>query len=110
MREPVSMAEQVAESVVLADAISSIQSFVSVFVGVYILLIFAYIITSWIRLPYSPWLNRIQRFLYDVCEPYLRLFRRILPPLGPLDLSPIVGVFVLIILNQLVNAALDAFR
>jgi uncharacterized protein YggT (Ycf19 family) len=104
------MAEQVAESVVLADAISSIQSFVSVFVGVYILLIFAYIITSWIRLPYSPWLNRIQRFLYDVCEPYLRLFRRILPPLGPLDLSPIVGVFVLIILNQLVNAALDAFR
>jgi YggT family protein len=104
------MAEYVADSVVLADAISSIQSFVSVFVGVYILLIFAYIITSWIRLPYSPWLNRIQRFLYDVCEPYLRLFRRILPPLGPLDLSPIVGVFVLIILNQLVNAVLDAFR
>jgi YggT family protein len=109
MREPVFMAD-VANSGVLADVISSVQSFVSVFVGVYILLIFAYIITSWIRLPYSPWLNRIQRFLYDVCEPYLRLFRRILPSLGPLDLSPIVGVFVLIILNQLVIALLDAFR
>ena len=58
---------------------------------VYILLIFAYILTSWIRLPYSLWLNRIQRFLYDVCEPYLRIFRRILPPFGPLDLSPIVA-------------------
>ena len=47
--------------------------------------IFAYILTSWIRMPYSPWLNRIQRFLYDVCDPYLRLFRRFIPPLGPLD-------------------------
>ena len=71
---------------VLADAISAIENFVHVFIIVYILLIFGYIITSWVRLPYSPWLNRIQRFLYDVCEPYLRLFRRILPPLGPLDL------------------------
>ena len=33
----------------------------------------------------------LQRFLYDVCEPYLRLFRAILPPLGPLDLSPMVA-------------------
>ena len=52
-----------------------------------LLLLFAYILTSWIRLPYRPWLNRVQRFLYDVCDPYLRIFRRFLPPLGPLDLS-----------------------
>jgi YggT family protein len=97
-------------SPVLLDAISSVQSFVSVFVGVYILLIFAYIITSWIRLPYSPWLNRIQRFLYDVCEPYLRIFRRFLPALGPLDLSPIVAVFSLIILNQIAVAILESFQ
>ena len=94
----------------LLDAISSIQSFVSVFVGVYILLIFAYIITSWIRLPYSPTLNRVQRFLYDVCEPYLRLFRRFLPSLGPLDLSPIVAVFSLIILNRIIVAVLESFQ
>jgi YggT family protein len=88
---------------VLYDAVGSIQSFVSVFIYVYTLLILAYIVTSWIRLPYSPWLNRIQRFLYDVCEPYLRLFRRILPTFGPLDLSPVVGVIVLIFVGQLVN-------
>jgi len=92
---------------VLGDAVGSIQRFVDIFFLVYILLIFAYILTSWIRLPYSIWLNRIQRFLYDVCEPYLRLFRRVLPPLGPLDLSPMVAVFVLIILQQVVNAVLD---
>jgi YggT family protein len=91
----------------LADAISSIQSFIDVFVSVYVLLILAYIITSWIRLPYSPWLNRIQRFLYDVCDPYLRLFRRVIPPLGPLDLSPMVAVFVLLIARSLVNRLLD---
>ena len=104
------MAQQVADSGVLADVISSIQSFVSVFFAVYILLIFAYIITSWIRLPYSPTLNRIQRFLYDVCEPYLRLFRRFLPSLGPLDLSPIVAVFSLIILREIIIAVLDSFQ
>ena len=57
-------------------------------------------ITSWIRLPYS--LNWLVRFLYDVCEPYLRFFRRILPSLGPLDLSPIVAVIVLAALDQIV--------
>jgi YggT family protein len=94
----------------LADAIDSVEQFVTVFIGVYILLIFAYIITSWIRLPYSPWLNRIQRFLYDVCEPYLRLFRRILPPLGPLDLSPIVAVFFLGLVRYAVLLLLDQLR
>ena len=79
-----------------------------VFVGVYVLVIFAYILTSWIRLPYS--LNAVQRFLQDVCEPYLRLFRRFLPPLGPLDLSPLVGVLVLIGVQQLLVRLLDRFH
>ena len=79
----------------LADAISQAQTFVNVFITVYTLVIFAYIITSWLRLPYSPWLNRVQRFLYDVSEPYLRLFRRLMPNTGPLDLSPWVATIVL---------------
>ena len=93
----------------LADAISRIQDFISVFIAVYILLIFAYILTSWIRMPYSPWLNRIQRFLYDVCEPYLRIFRRILPSLGPIDLSPIVAVFSLYFIRAVLMSILDRF-
>jgi YggT family protein len=110
MGEPSFMGPPMADSVVLFDVVSSIQSFVSVFITVYILLIFAYIITSWIRLPYSPTLNRVQRFLYDICEPYLRLFRRFLPSLGPLDLSPIVAVFALLIFREVVIAVLDSFR
>jgi YggT family protein len=91
---------------VLADSVDAIRSFVDVFLFVYVLLILAYILTSWIRLPYSPWLNRIQRFLYDVCEPYLRLFRRFVPTIGPLDLSPMVGVIVLLIVQSLVDSLL----
>ena len=89
-------------TLVLADAVDSVVNFISVFITVYILLILAYVLTSWIRLPYSPWLNRIQRFLYDVCEPYLRIFRRIIPPIGPLDLSPMVAIIVLVLARSLV--------
>jgi YggT family protein len=97
-------------ALVLADAISTIGEFVSVFIYVYVLLIFAYIITSWIRLPYSTWLNRIQRFLYDVCEPYLRIFRRILPPLGPMDLSPIIAIFSLFLIDRVIQVILDSLH
>ncbi|MES1246820.1 MAG: YggT family protein [Actinomycetota bacterium] len=95
---------------VLADAVSSAQSFVSAFTGVYTLVILIYIITSWIRLPYSPWANRIQRFLYEVSEPYIRLFRRLLPRMGPLDLSPMVALIVLWVLARVVISILGRFH
>lgn len=84
---------------VLADTASSVQRFVSVFFEVYILLILAYVLTSWLKMPYA--LHRLQRFLDDVCEPYIRLFRRLLPSMGPLDLSPIVAVITLIIAQRI---------
>ena len=92
----------------LADTADTVSQFVGTFIFVYILLLFAYIITSWIRLPYRPWLNRVQRFLYDVCDPYLRLFRRFIPPLGPLDLSPMIGVITLIVVQRLLQALIEA--
>jgi uncharacterized protein YggT (Ycf19 family) len=94
----------------LYDAIDSVKSFVDVFIYVYSLLILAYIITSWVRLPYSVWLNRIQRFLYDVCDPYLRLWRRVLPSFGPLDLSPVVGVVALYVIRAVLDRILDSLH
>jgi YggT family protein len=91
----------------MVDAISSIQNFINVFISVYVLIIFAYIIMSWVRLPYSPWLNRVQRFLYDVCDPYLRIFRRLLPSFGAFDFSPIVAVLALFLIDRVVNSILD---
>jgi YggT family protein len=53
--------------------------------------------------------RRIADFLRDVCEPYLRLFRRILPPLGPLDLSPVVAIFSLFILMRVIDEIFNRF-
>ena len=96
-----------AGTTLLADIGSQLASFVRVFIFVYTLLILAYIITSWIRLPYSPTLNRVQRFLYDVCNPYLQLFRRFIPPLGPIDLSPMVAIIVLFVLSGVLTSLLE---
>jgi YggT family protein len=94
----------------LGDAVTKAETFVNVFVTVYTLIILVYIITSWLRLPYSPWLNRIQRFLYDLAEPYIRLFRRVLPPMGPLDLSPMVAVIALWLLDRVLITVLEQFH
>jgi YggT family protein len=90
----------------LADVQSSVGRFVIVFLWVYSLLILAFILTSWVRLPYSPWLNSVQRFLYEVCDPYLRIFRRFIPPLGPIDLSPMIGLIAIFVAMRLVDAVL----
>ena len=92
----------------LADAESSLQNFVTVFVSIYILFIFAYVLLSWIRLPYSSVAATLQRFLDEVVSPYLRLFRGRIPTLGPLDLSPIVAVIVLLVAARVVNALIGA--
>ena len=85
----------------IADAATPAANFVAVFVYVYSAVIFAYVILSWIRIPYS--LSWLQRFLYDVCEPYIRIFRRLLPPVGPFDLSPLIAILVLYLVRLLIN-------
>ena len=90
---------------VVLDTVTQVELFLNVFVSVYVLVIFLYVLTSWIQLPYS--LRGVQRFLYDVCEPYLRLWRRILPMAGPIDLSPMVAVIALIVAERIVVAILD---
>ena len=92
---------------VLADTATSVQRFVSVFVGVYVLLIFAYIIASWVPAGGSPTLERGRQFLYDVCEPYLRIFRRLLPSFGAFDFSPIVAILALLLIDRVINSILD---
>jgi YggT family protein len=94
---------QHADLLVLADFRSSLGRFLEVFIDVYILLIVAYILTSWFRIGYGSPLYRVQQFLRDTCEPYLRLFRRFIPPLGPLDVSPIVAIVVLVVIQGVIR-------
>jgi uncharacterized protein YggT (Ycf19 family) len=94
----------------VGDAITSVETYVHVFITLYGIVLFAYILMSWVRLPYSMTLERIQRFLYDVAEPYLRLFRRLLPMAGPIDFSPIVAFIALGAIDQLVVWILNHFH
>jgi YggT family protein len=93
-------------SSVLLDAISNVEQFVRVFTWVYVLTLVAYLLTTWVQLPLS--LRPIQRFLADVCDPYLRFWRRLVPlQLGPIDFSATVGILALIVLDRIVLAVLE---
>lgn len=92
---------------VLATFREELAGYLAAVLLVYTLLIIAYILSSFIfafggRVPYSRWSSAILGFLRDVCEPYLRIFRRFIPPIGPLDLSPIVAILVLQIVGGIV--------
>jgi YggT family protein len=54
------------------------------------------------RVPYSRWSSAVIGFLRDVVEPYLSIFRRFIPPIGPIDVSPIVAILVLQIVGRLI--------
>jgi len=93
--------------IVAATVRDSIADFVQALVTVYWLIILAYILLGWIemfggRIPYSRATSAVIGFIRDAAEPYLRIFRRILPPLGGLDLSPIIGIIALFLVGNLV--------
>jgi YggT family protein len=94
-------------SIYLAITRNDVADYVSTLALVYLILIFIRILMSWIpRMPYNRYLAAVLKFVSDVTDPYLNLFRRILPPVrmggAGLDLSPIVATFVLIIVSQIV--------
>jgi YggT family protein len=73
----------------------TIVSFITALYWVYTILIFIYILMSWVQLPYNIWVGRLRTFMHDTVEPYLGIFRRMIPPIGGFDLSPIVALIVL---------------
>jgi len=85
--------------------------FVVALASVYTLVIIAYVLSSLafsagLRVPYSRWSDAILGFLRDLSDPFLRIFRRILPSLGGLDLSPLVAVIVLQAVARVVASAI----
>ncbi len=97
---------------ILATLRSEIADFLGALITVYTLLILAYIVINLIfafgaRPGYYRWLDAVLTFLRDVAEPYLRIFRRFIPPLGPLDLSPIVAILVLRIVGSILVGLID---
>ena len=97
---------------VLAAARDDVAGYLLAVIRVYTLLIIAYILSSMFfafggRVPYARWSSAVLGFLRDVCEPYLSVFRRFIPALGPIDLSPIIAILVLNFLGGIVVSLLQ---
>ncbi len=86
---------------------ADVADYVSTLVTVYVILIFIQVVASFVpRMPYNRYLSGFLDFVGAVVNPYLRLFRRFLPMVrvgpGALDLSPMVGTLVLLIVGGIV--------
>lgn len=71
-----------------------LAAILSQLVSFYEILIIAYILMSWFR-PSSGMLLDVYRVLGSITEPWLGIFRRFIPPIGMIDISPIIALLVL---------------
>jgi len=75
-------------------------------IGAYYNLLFLYIIITLLQnlagLRIPDWLRPAVNFTFDACDPFLRIFRGLIPNIGMFDLSPILGFFALIIVQNIV--------
>jgi uncharacterized protein YggT (Ycf19 family) len=90
-----------------------VGDYVKALATVYCLVVILYVLTSiafqiGLRIPYTRWSDAVLTFLRDVSEPVLRIFRRVLPSLGGLDLSPLVTIIVVQAAARLVAAAIGS--
>jgi YggT family protein len=92
---------------ILASVRTQVADFLGTLIYVYTLLIIVYIVIQLLfsvglRPPYSRYTDSVLGFLRDVCEPFLRLFRRIIPSFGGIDFSPLLAIFTLQIINSVI--------
>jgi uncharacterized protein YggT (Ycf19 family) len=92
---------------VLASTRTDVADFLSTVIYVYTLLIILFIVTNLLfaaglRMPYARWSSAILGFLREVSEPFLRVFRRVLPAFGGFDFSPILAIMTLAVINSVV--------
>lgn len=83
-----------------------ISNIVGLLFHFYTLLIFLRILLSWI--PNINWYEQPVKWIREVTDAYLNLFRNVIPPLGMLDISPMVALLVLYLLQGLVVGLLDS--
>ncbi|MEK4424346.1 YggT family protein [Solibacillus sp. FSL K6-1523] len=64
---------------------------------VYRFMLIGYILMSWVPALQE---SAVGKFLETMCEPYLGFFRKFIPPIGMIDISPIVGLFALMFIQN----------
>jgi len=80
----------------------ALANFIHALFLVYYFLLIIRVVFSWIGIPSQKAVLTLFRFVYDVTEPYLGVFRRFLPPMGGIDFSPFIGILVLFVLERII--------
>jgi YggT family protein len=98
--------------IVAAITRSDVANYVGWVFYVYIIIIFVYIALNWlfaagVHPPYSRWSDAVLTFLRDTSEPYLRLFRRLIPTIGMFDFSPMIAIILLYFLRTIIVNAIS---
>ncbi|AEH45628.1 protein of unknown function YGGT [Thermodesulfatator indicus DSM 15286] len=82
---------------VLAHFLQALATVLNIALNIYMWIIIIRALLSWVNPdPYNP----IVRFLYGITEPVLSRIRRVVPPMGGIDLSPLVAILIIIFLQQ----------
>lgn len=72
-------------------------------INIYTFIIFVYVLMSWIPMKQQGVIADIYNALGKICDPYLDLFRRFIPPIGGMvDISPIVAIIALQLVEALI--------
>ncbi len=95
----------------LAITRADIANYVGWVFNVYIIIIFVYVLlnllfSTGVHPPYARWSDAVLTFLRDTSEPYLRIFRRVMPNIGMFDFSPMIGIILLYLLRTIIVNAI----
>jgi YggT family protein len=102
-------------SVLAAVTRDDVANYVDALFTVYLILIISFIVLGWIQMfrpiPYNVPLRAVTGFIEESVSPYLNVFRRVIPPIGGpgmgIDLSPMIGIILLIIVQSVVVSAIS---
>lgn len=84
----------------MSGSLDLLAQSVGYFLNLYLILLFIRVLLTWFPID---WMSPPFSWLSQITDPYLNIFRSFIPPLGGIDLSPMLATFVLIFVSQLVN-------
>ena len=97
--------------IALALSRTDVADYVAALVTVYLVLILVNIMLSWVQqfrpVPYTMALRAVTGFVEESTDPYLQVFRSVIPRIGPLDISPIFAIHVLSLVGGIVVNLID---
>ena len=84
---------------VVGNLFSALADLVNGLLTLYGWILIIWVLLSWVNPdPFNP----IVQFMQRITEPYLGLFRRFIPPIGPIDISPVVALLILNVVQHFV--------